>query len=135
MLFVYLVLVVALMAAVATVFTRTTVYLMGKYAGESINRIHRDTEAIITTHKVPEHWKTPWEDRLRTFDAQSAGDASRDRIERSAHRQSLKRIRTLIRHFERTSMIADEEARDLVLQELRSVYAHWQSSDWEHITG
>ena len=64
-----------------------------------------------------------------------ASRVSHDRIEKSAHYQSLKRIRKLILHFERTSMIADEEARELVLKELREVYQQWQSSDWEQIKG
>ncbi len=119
------------MAITATVFTKGTVYLMGKYGGESINRIHRDTEFIINTRKVPKEWQIPWEKRMRKLEP--AGSASRDRIEKSAHRQCLKRIRTLILHFERTSMIADEEARELVLKELRDVHTQWQSGDWAHI--
>ena len=131
--FVYILLCVALMAITATVFTKGTVYLMGKYGGESINRIHRDTEFIINTRNVPKEWQIPWEKRMRKLEPEPDGSASRDRIEKSAHRQSLKRIRALILHFERTSMIADEEARELVLKELRDVHAQWQSSDWKHI--
>lgn len=123
------------MALMATVFTKGTVYLMGKYGGESINRIHRDTEFIINTCKVPKEWQIPWEKRMRKLETGQAGSASRDRIEKSAHHQSLKRVHKLILHFKRTSMIADEEARELVVKELQEVYNQWQSSDWEHIKG
>jgi hypothetical protein len=123
------------MAVMATIFTKGTVYLMGKYGGESINRIHRDTEFIINTRKVPREWQISWEKRMRKLEAGQAGSASRNRIEKSAYRQSLKRIHKLILHFERTSMIADEEARELVLKGLRDVYNQWQSSDWEQIKG
>ena len=123
------------MAIMATIFTKGSVYLMAKYGGQSINRIHRDTEFIINTCKVPKEWQASWEKQLRKLEAGPTGKASRDRIEKSAHQQSLKRIHKLIRHFERTSMIADEEARELVVKELQDVYKRWQSSDWEHIKG
>ena len=135
LLFLYIILVVVMMAIMATVFTKGTVYLMGKYGGESINRIHRDTEFIINTRKVPKGWQIPWEKRMSKLETGQSGKASRDRIEKSAHQQSLKRIHKLIRHFERTSMIEDEEARELVLKELKEVHAQWQSSNWEQIKG
>jgi hypothetical protein len=127
------ILIVAVMAAGAAALTRATAVLMGKLGGETIDRLHSSAESIVEDHAVP----TAWQERLRgRFEGLRPGCV--DAVKTARHRAKakaacLKQLSRLIRHFRGSSLVADEEAREILLSELGRAYGEWKSADWDRM--
>ena len=126
--------IVAIMAVGATLLTKATVRLMGRYGGESIRRLHTNAEFIVHHHKVPPLWRERLERRLRGLRDETMDPARREVARERARKLAIRWLDELIRHFGRTSLVVDEEARDILTSELRAARAEWADSDWPGIS-
>jgi uncharacterized membrane protein YcjF (UPF0283 family) len=130
----WLFVIVAIMVVSATLLTRSMVALMGRLAGETIQQLHAGAEYIVEHHSVPPAWQAKLGKRLRGLGipetASGRAAAHRSRAKRACLRQLVK----LIKHFQRTSLVVDEEARDILVSELVRVNEEWRSRGWEEMT-
>ena len=131
---VYLAIIVAIMIAGATLLTKGTVALMGKLGGETIFRLHKSAESIVTDLKVPVQWRRKLEKRYPGL-----RDVCEDEAKKTAHREQarrlcLRQLDKLIVHFTKTSAVVDEEAREILLAELERAIDLWESHSWDEIT-
>jgi hypothetical protein len=126
----WLFVIVAVMAIMATLFTRTTVKLMGRLAGETIQHVHESAEYIVEHHSVPLAWQAKLAKRSRGLRPEGAEPRLRERHCARAKRACLRQLGKLIKHFQRTSLVVDEEARDILVSELTLVDEEWRSRSW-----
>ncbi len=120
----WLFVIVAIMVVSATLLTRGTVALMGRLAGETIRQVHESAEYIVEHHSVPPAWQAKLGKRLKGLRLEGAEPRSR------AKRACLRQLGKLIKHFQRTSLVVDEEARDILVSELERVDEEWRSRGW-----
>ena len=129
----WLFVIVAVMAVMATLFTRGTVKLMGRLAGETIQHVHESAEYIVEHHSVPPAWQAKLGKRLKGLQHDSAEPRLRERHRARAKRACLRQLDKLIKHFKRTSLVVDEEARDILVSELSRVDEEWRGRSWEQM--
>ncbi len=110
------------MAVMATLLTRGTVKLMGRLAGETIQHVHESAEYIVEHHSVPPAWQAKLGKRLRGLRIEGTRSLDlRERHRARAKHACLRQLGKLIKHFQRTSLVVDEEARDILVSELARV--------------
>jgi hypothetical protein len=119
-----------LMAVIAALLTRGTVAAMGRLGGESIHRLLSSAEFIVEHHAVPPAWQGELAKKLDGL-RPGCGDGRRKaEHEGRAKRASLRRLDRLIVFARKSSVVADEEARDILVAELVSVAGEWESASW-----
>jgi hypothetical protein len=128
-----LLLIVLVMGASAALITKATVYFMGRRAGKSIGKLHRSTEFIIETHKIPPLWSEPLKKKIKDIAERAVGSHRILKAKQSARKQCLKQLRRLIMHFQWTSLVVDEEARAIILEGLTSAFEEWVNKNWDEI--
>ena len=131
----WILLIIALMIVMATLLTKGTVAVMGRVAGEGIDRLHRSAEFIVHTHKVPTEWRDKMARRMEGLRASCADESLVEKHQAEARRAVLRRLAGLIRHFQRSSLVVDEEARDILVGELQAAREEWQEKPWRDIAG
>ena len=131
----YLLLFIIVMSALTVFFVKGMVRVMGKYGGESIAKIHRNTECITNEGKVPPDWATPWMKKLSAAEKKNMSEDSKTALKKRAHKDCLRELSKLTKHFERTSIIEDEEIRTMILKGLNSAYTKWIDKSWDEMIG
>jgi hypothetical protein len=109
------------------------VKLMGRLAGETIQHVHESAEYIVEHHSVPLAWQAKLGKRLRGLRSEGAEAGRRERHRARAKRACLRQLGKLIKHFQRTSLVVDEEARDILVSELARVDEEWRSRSWDEM--
>jgi len=108
------------LAAFLYLFFRVVLWYASAIAKRLVEQRHRDAEAVMTTFRIPSGWLsgrgTPTVD-------EPAG----------ARRAALRRLRSLRRQMERTTLVDSEETRTTVVGKLASVEKHWASAPWPDI--
>lgn len=119
-----------LVAVVAALLTKGTVVLMSRLGGQRVSRVLSDAEYIVGCGAVPPAWRVKLEKRFRGLrpDAEPWARARHQARARRACLRELGRIRAFART---TSIVADEEAREILLSELIRVEAEWRDRDWD----
>jgi hypothetical protein len=117
-------------AVVAVLLTRWTTRLAGRLGGERLHSILADAEYIVDHHAVPPAWQAELAEASGGPTADGARTGRQERRRARARRACLRRLRRLIAFSRRTSIVADEEAREVLLSELTQVSAQWQSASW-----
>jgi len=115
---------VVLLAVIAMLLiVRLAAALIGAVADHTIGSQHRAAQTIIETGKAPRQWR-----------------AARSLLGENAHAQdihckaaAMARLDRLIAHFETSSLVADEETRRLLLQQLHRTRQEWQDKSWGEI--
>lgn len=133
MLLFYVLLIVAIMAVAAPLLTKGTVALMGRIAGRTIFQIHSSAQHIMERRTVPDAWRERLARRLDGIRPDAADEGRMALHREKARRACLRELDRLIMHFRKTSIVADEEARHILLTELVRVYEEWESSDWDRM--
>jgi len=122
---------VAGMSVMAALITRVTVALMGRFGGEAVHRTMSDTEYIVERHAVPPAWKAGLERKHRGL-RPGCGDAVLGEKHRALARQAcLRQLGRLITFAKKSSVVADEETRAILVSELVGVDGEWRSRSWE----
>jgi hypothetical protein len=103
------------MAVMTTLLTRGTVKLMDRLAGETIQHVHESAEYIVEHHSVPPAWQAKLGKRLRGLRPEVPEARLVERHRARAKRACLRQLDKLVKHFQRTSLVVDEEARDILV--------------------
>jgi hypothetical protein len=134
MLLLYFAIMIIVVAGGAVLLRKFTVRVMGKVAGERINRIHTSVEHIYQTHKVPPAWQAELGRRLDEL-RDPGGSPERVRIHQErAKRTCMRRLGDLISYVRRSSLVESEEARRLLIDGLSQVKEEWSRETWQQMT-
>ena len=123
-----------LVAVIAAVLTRGTVAIMGRLGGESIQRLLSGAEFIVEHHAVPPDWRAELVKKLDGLRPGCDDGPKRARHEARAKQACLRRLDRLIVFARKSSVVADEEARGILIAELTQVDAEWRSRGWNEMT-
>jgi len=118
--------------AIFTLLFRYTATLAGKIAAKNVEKTHKTAESIISTKMPPEDWIEKWKRKIKSV-KDSSGDLKKiNKLKLQAKEFSLKRLVSLIKYFENSNLVEDEETRKVILEELIRVGKFWEE-DWDKI--
>jgi hypothetical protein len=120
-----------LVAAVAVLLTKGTVALTSRLGGERVSRLIADAEYIVERHAVPPTWQAKLAKKLPGLRSEGIEPRIRTRHQNRARRSCLRELGRLLAFAKTTSIVADEEAREILLSELTQVEAEWRSQSWD----
>ncbi len=123
-----------LVAVIAALLTRGTVAAMGRLGGESIDGMLRGAQFIVEHHAVPPAWQEELTRKLVGLRPGCDDAAKKARHEARAKRTCLRRLDRLIVFARRSSVVADEEARRILVAELAQVDGEWRNRGWGGMT-
>ena len=119
-----------------TVLIRFTAIIMGRRAGKFLSETHGAIEYIHTTEAVPPQWLEPFRKKHQQFqssDSETQGKTARNA--RSARKICLKKLTKLQKYVYRSSLVQDEETRQILLKKLSDVCETWMTQDWNDLIG
>jgi len=122
-----------LVAVVAALGTRGMVALMGRFAGGTVSRVFADAEHIVDNHTIPPSWQQKLRKRLRGLRRDCADPRLKAWHQARARRWSLRELERLLSFARSTSIVADEESRQVFVTELRLVREEWLACGWEEM--
>jgi hypothetical protein len=120
-------------AVVAALLTRGTVAITGRLGGESIHRLLSSAEYIVEHHAVPPLWREELERKLGGLRPECGDSRKRAGHEARAKRACRRRLDRLVAFARRTSVVADEEARGILVSELVSTAGEWEAASWDRM--
>ena len=97
--------------AVMTLVLRAAVQYGGKVVGHSVFRRHRDAEYILKTGRIPPAWQK--EEALDGTDIQQT--------------QAVRQLDQLVRYFQTSPCVADEDTRQILIERLDTVRRSWMT--------
>lgn len=121
-----------LVGAVAALLTRATVALTSRLGGQRVSRVLADTEYIVERHAMPPTWQAKLRKRFRGL-RPDAEPRARSRLQARARRSCLRELGRIRAFARTTSIVADEEAREILLSELIRVEAEWRDWNWNEM--
>ncbi len=112
---------------------RLAVILMGRFAGVYVDKKHKAAETIVNTGRAPKDWTSKFERKIK-LTKEAGGSPSRIMaIKEKARGTLLKKIDQLTEYFKASTLVQDEETRQILLNELRKARRRWEEEDWEEI--
>ena len=111
-----------------------TALVMGRRATKFLSETHGDIEYIHATGAVPPKWVEPFRktlQQLRQDDPQYRFTI--DRNARSARKTCLKKLAKLHKYVYNSSLVQDEETREILLKKLATARETWTEQDWSEI--
>jgi len=116
-----------------TMFTLSyTTILATRRVGENIENIHRAAEYIISTKMPPEDWLEKWKKKIESIKKKSNDAEKINELKLKARDDSLKKLSSLVKYFENSDLVADEETRKIILEELAEVDRLWKEN-WSEV--
>jgi hypothetical protein len=119
------------MAVLAALLTRLTAALVGGFGGRTIHNLMSDAECIVEHRAVPPDWRAKLERKLRGLRPDGADPRTQARHRERARRACLRRLGRLITFARKSSVVTDEETRQILVSELVEVNGEWRSRGWE----
>ena len=113
----YLFLVYLAIIALFVLAVRFAINHLGARVGSQVYDLHRQTELILETRKVPEEWVR----RLKERRGNSC--------DRTVRQEALKRMDRLLAYFRRAPVFSDDESRKQLLSQLQEIREEWLSLD------
>lgn len=118
--------------AVSTLLFRYTTILAGRMVGKKIEKTHRAAEYIISTKMPPEDWLEKWKKKIESIKKKSNDAEKINELKLKARDDSLKKLSSLVKYFENSDLVADEETRKIILEELAEVDRLWKEN-WSEV--
>ncbi len=118
--------------AVSTLLFRYTTILAGRMVGKKIEKTHRAAEHIISTKMPPEDWLEKWKKKIESVKKKSNDAEKINELKLKARDDSLKKLSSLVKYFENSDLVADEETRKIILEELAEVDRLWKEN-WSEV--
>ena len=109
--------------------TKMSMNLMGKLLGRNVSGRHHAAEHIINTGRVPDEWIKSAEKKQVYALLRSTG------FEDWAKEKTIGRLDDMIRYFEKCPYLTDEEARNILLEELAKAGELWRGMSWRELRG
>lgn len=125
--------VVIILMVFATVFTLSyTSIRVTRKIGENIEKTHRAAEHIISTKMPPEDWLEKWKKKIESVKKKSNDSEKINELKLKARDDSLKKLNSLVKYFENSDLVADEETRKIILEELSEADRLWKEN-WSKV--
>ena len=118
--------------AVSTLLFRYTTIMAGRMVGKKIEKTHRAAEHIISTKMPPEDWLEKWKKKIESIKKKSNDAEKINELKLKARDDSLKKLSSLVKYFENSDLVADEETRKIILEELAEVDRLWKEN-WSEV--
>ena len=118
--------------AMSTLLFRYTTILAGRMVGKKIEKTHRAAEHIISTKMPPEDWLEKWKKKIESIKKKSNDAEKINELKLKARDDSLKKLSSLVKYFENSDLVADEETRKIILEELAEVDRLWKEN-WSEV--
>ncbi len=118
--------------AVSTLLFRYTTILAGRMVGKKIEKTHRAAEYIISTKMPPEDWLEKWKKKIESIKKKSNDAEKINELKLKARDDSLKKLSSLVKYFENSDLVADEETREIILEELAEADRLWKEN-WSEL--
>ncbi|HQE25697.1 MAG TPA: hypothetical protein PKZ70_06750 [Candidatus Atribacteria bacterium] len=118
--------------AVSTLLFRYTTILAGRMVGKKIEKTHRAAEHIISTKMPPEDWLEKWKKKIESIKKKSNDAEKINELKLKARDDSLKKLSSLVKYFENSDLVADEETRKIILEELAEADRLWKEN-WSEV--
>ncbi|HOQ68122.1 MAG TPA: hypothetical protein PKU87_05755 [Candidatus Atribacteria bacterium] len=118
--------------AVSTLLFRYTTILAGRMVGKKIEKTHRAAEHIISTKMPPEDWLEKWKKKIESVKKKSNDADKINELKLKARDDSLKKLSSLVKYFENSDLVADEETRKIILEELAEADRLWKEN-WSEV--
>lgn len=112
-------LLVILPLAALTLIVFGAIWLTNALATQMVGNKHRLLEEIITSGEIPRQWHSAALRRLWP----RPGSATQG--EACLYQRSLPKLDELLAYVQTTSLVADEETRDVLVERLTEVRAQW----------
>jgi len=116
--------------AIFTIGFRYTVIFATRIVAKNIEKTHKTTESIINTKLPPKEWISKWGRKIEKLSDNPVDSARRDRLKLQAKDYSLKKLASLIKYYENSNLVEDEETRSIILEELREIGRSWEE-EWD----
>jgi hypothetical protein len=130
----YLLGMLAVIVIVGALFIRFTVIIMGRRVGKYLSETHGTLEYIHTTGVVPPQWLKAFQKKHQQLQqSDSQYQSSVERNARSARKICLKKLAKLQKYVYRSSLVQDEETREILLKKLSDVRETWMKQDWNEL--
>lgn len=102
------------------------IWLVNALSGQVVGNKHRILEAIVNQGEIPEQWRNDWVSRLlNSFGGEEQRQAR-------LRKRVLRKLDELLRYVHTTSLLADEETRDVLVERLTEVRAEWLRRKLDH---
>ena len=109
--------------------------LVGKAFGKTVHDRHKSAERILEDGKVPSWWYEEFVTSRHGHGLRNtAGEVLPDQeSRRRARLHFLKRLDGLLKYFRTAPVFENDEARRLLLEDLRTARDRWLNSPWREI--
>ncbi len=103
---------------------------VGKALGKTVYERHKYTEQILDDGRMPSSW-------YQKFERSAAGRAAPDPGDREfrirTRKYCIKRLDGLLKYFDKAPVFESEEARRMLLADLRNTRQQWADAVWQEI--
>jgi hypothetical protein len=91
-----------------------------------IGRKHRSLEEIHLTNRVPAFWTEKYDRRLRSLERSGSGGPEAAKWSRRKRNKVVSELERLIEYTRRTKLVAEEEVRGALLDDLELLRNEWK---------
>jgi hypothetical protein len=120
-----------LVAVVAALGTKGMVALMGRFAGGKVSRIFADAEYVVEHRAVPPSWMERLRKKHRGLRPDCTDPRLAARHQVRARQWCLRDLERLLSFARKTSIVTDEESRQVFVSELLRVREEWRVRSWD----
>ena len=119
------------LSALFALAVRKGVGVVGKALGKTVHDRHKSAESILEDGHVPSWWyREVLVSRLRPG---ASVDPKDPEFRTRARRRFLKRLDGLLKYFDTAPVFESEEARRMLVRDLRAARERWATAPWADI--
>jgi hypothetical protein len=105
----------------------------GRAADRLVGDKHRALESITATGDVPEKWRRGFERKISRLVRRGAAGAKVAAVQMRAKQNYVQRLDKLVNYVRASTLVADEETRQVLLDRISDVRALWESTPPDHL--
>lgn len=102
------------------------IWLTNALSGQVVGNKHRILEEVVNRGEIPVQWSNDWVSRLLN---KFGGEQQR---QARVRKRVLRKLDELLRYVHTTSLLADEETREVLVERLTEVRAEWLGQKLDH---
>lgn len=102
------------------------IWLTNALSGQVVGNKHRILEEVVNRGEIPAQWSNDWVSRLLN---KFGGEQQR---QARVRKRALRKLDELLRYVHTTSLLADEETREVLVERLTEVRAEWLGQKLDH---
>jgi len=103
---------------------------VGKALGRTVYERHRCAEQILEDGRMPSSWYQEFEQSYAKREAPNPGNRE---FRIRTRRHCIRRLDGLLKYFDKAPVFESEEARRMLLADLRNTRERWADAVWQEI--